>query len=544
MADDITHRRFRVPREDRSLLSIPALGVGPRLVDENRKLFSSSDCSLSGRSLADLRAATRREAAALARSFTSSLIQADLPETPLDSLVVTGHQPELFHVGVWAKNFAVGGVARQSHSAAMNLIIDNDTMSGTSLRIPAGSREQLRVERVLYDTPRPTQPWEEAHIRDPQTFQQFGSMVRDRMRTTWGFDPLIGSTWESAARQSSISDRLCDRFTTLRANVERSWGRNNLELPMSQLCETKSFLWFAAHLLLKLPELHAIYNEAVIDYRRTHRIRNRMQPVPNLDSVDGWLETPFWIWQRGDSVRGRLFARRTGSNCELRDEKDVFARFPLSDNGSLEDAVNILAELPTRGFRLRTRALTTTLFARVCLADLFVHGIGGAKYDEMTDRICERLFGLKAPQFLIFSATLHLPLGGAFGVTEGELRDINHKIRDLSYNPDRHLDSLPESLALMSEKSELLAAANEMREQNRLRGHLKPEQHRRLAEIRDKLRSYTGAVRVDYESIRAGLQAQLSANSLIRNREYSFVLYPEEVVRQFLSPLAEPSTAE
>ena len=41
--------------------------------------------------------------------------------------------------------------------------------------------------------------------------------------------------------------------------------------------------------------------------------------------------------------------------------------------------------LPSRGIRLRTRALTTTLFARYVLGDLFVHGIGGAKYDELGD---------------------------------------------------------------------------------------------------------------------------------------------------------------
>jgi hypothetical protein len=236
-----------------------------------------------------------------------------------------------------------------------------------------------------------------------------------------------------------------------------------------------------------------------------------------------------------------LFSRRIGSVCELRDEKEVFARFPLTDNGSLNDAVDVLGELPARGIRLRTRALTTTLFARVCLADLFLHGIGGAKYDEMTDRLCERLFGLKAPDFLTVSATLHLPLGGPFGTTESELRDINHKIRDLTYNPDRHLGDFSEATTLIKEKAELLTAANTLRESKQLRGRLNPAQHRRLAEIRAKLQSYTGTVRARYETARAKIQSQLAANSLIRNREYAFVLYPEDLVRQFLTPLAASS---
>ena len=77
----------------------------------------------------------------------------------------------------------------------------------------------------------------------------------------------------------------------------------------------------------------------------------------------------------------------------------MVARIPLSSEGSLEGAVRQLKDFPARGLRLRTRALTTTLFARLFLADLFVHGIGGAKYDAMTDQICERLFGMKAPSF-------------------------------------------------------------------------------------------------------------------------------------------------
>ncbi len=35
------------------------------------------------------------------------------------------------------------------------------------------------------------------------------------------------------------------------------------------------------------------------------------------------------------------------------------------------------------------RALTTTLFLRTFIADLFIHGIGGGQYDRLTDRIVE-----------------------------------------------------------------------------------------------------------------------------------------------------------
>ena len=538
MPEDTNHRHFRVPRDDRSLFALPPFEMAAGLVAGNQTRFATANCSLHGRTLADLRTSTRRQAVELALAYTTSLLQVEVPSVLTDSLVVSGHQPELFHVGVWAKNFAMAAVARQSCSVAVNLVIDNDTLNETSLRIPAGSRERLRVERMPFDAPQATQPWEEAIIRDRTTFEQFGSVVRKQIHDTWGFEPLIGSYWDSAIRQSRISNRLCDGLTAMRANVERKWGLHNLELPMSRLCETDSFRWFAAHLLIRASEVYRVYNEAVAEYRQSHRIRNRMQPVPDLERDGDWFESPFWIWKQGDIQRGRLFARQSGSDCELRDEKNVVARLRLTDHGTLDEAVNALREMSARGFRLRTRALTTTLFARVFLADLFVHGIGGAKYDEMTNQLCQRLFDLDAPEYLTVSATLYLPLGGAYGATDIQLRAINSQLRDLNYNPERHLMTSPEIAALVSRKSEILAEAKLLRATNQMHGRLNPAQHRKLNDIRESLLAQTKPIRSAYESTRMALQSQLASNALIRNREYSFALYPEELVRQFLNPLA------
>ena len=385
-------------------------------------------------------------------------------------------------------------------------------------------------------TCRASQPWEEATIRDLELFKKFGQSIRDFMEQNWKITPLAATAWDAAIRHRTVSDRLCDCFTALRATVERSWGQQNLELPMSRVCETDAFRWFFAHLMVRLPELHSIYNSTVANYRRTYRLRSRTQPVPNLDSVDDWYEAPFWVWRRGDSHRGRLFCRRVADICELRDESEVFLRLPVTNSGSLQGAVDLLAGLAEQGIRLRTRALTTTLYSRLCLADLFLHGIGGAKYDEMTDRLCEGLFGIKSPQFMTVSATLHLPLGGAFDTTESQLREIQHRIRDVRYNPDRHLEHSVGLSSLIAEKNELIEAARQRRQDKDVRGKLSAAQHRRLSEIRKILLSSIGSVLARYEADRDRIQARLSANALIRNREFSFVLYPEALLREFLLP--------
>ena len=50
------------------------------------------------------------------------------------------------------------------------------------------------------------------------------------------------------------------------------------------------------------------------------------------------------------------------------------------------------------------------MYARLFLCDLFIHGIGGGKYDEVTDNIIRRYYGVEPPAYLVLSATLHLPL--------------------------------------------------------------------------------------------------------------------------------------
>ena len=51
------------------------------------------------------------------------------------------------------------------------------------------------------------------------------------------------------------------------------------------------------------------------------------------------------------------------------------------------------------------------MFARYLLGDLFIHGIGGAKYDELGDAIAGEFFGIEPPSYLTLSMTLWLDLG-------------------------------------------------------------------------------------------------------------------------------------
>ncbi len=79
------------------------------------------------------------------------------------------------------------------------------------------------------------------------------------------------------------------------------------------------------------------------------------------------------------------------------------------------------------------------MFSRFLLGDLFIHGIGGAKYDELGNEIARRFFNFEPPGFLTLSLTLWLGLQDD-PATSAELAAVERQMRDLTFNPDRYLD--------------------------------------------------------------------------------------------------------
>ena len=99
----------------------------------------------------------------------------------------------------------------------------------------------------------------------------------------------------------------------------------------------------------------------------------------------------------------------------------------------------------------------TTLFARLLLGDLFVHGIGGAKYDQVTDLLIARFFGLEPPGYLTVTATLRLPIAHE-EPTLDDRRLIDSRLRELAYHPERHANrdcTVPAARIAMESKTAL-----------------------------------------------------------------------------------------
>jgi hypothetical protein len=171
----------------------------------------------------------------------------------------------------------------------------------------------------------------------------------------------------------------------------------------------------------------------------------------------------------------------------------------------------------------------------VFLADLFVHGIGGSKYDEATDSLMSDFFGISPPPYLTLSGTLHLPLGGPFDISAEDRSRLISRRRRMLYNAQEFLDPTQAS-ELVERKTTLIDHQNKDRldssDANRQRRRLRYQEFRT---VNQELNRHTIGARQALDGDLQRLERQLDANSVLTNREFSFCLFPEDLLGSFLS---------
>lgn len=509
MTDAIEYRRLRAPQQDGGTLIDPPRTEVADLLAQNQSLLVQ---------FRDAATLARRELIDAAFSYTRQYRDVAEPD-PTAPLLLAGHQPQMFHPGVWFKNFVLGQLAQDHSAVAVNLIIDSDAMRSASIRVPTGIIANPIAEAIPFDQAGGEVPYEEHAITDRELFESFAA----RAKTAIGPlvpNPMIQGFWPIVVERANVQSNLGLAISQARHTFEGRWGTSTLELPQSHLCEFASFRRFAISLLAEAARLRDVYNSAILDYRHANHIRSKAHPVPELIAHDGWVEAPFWIWTTDEPRRRRLFVKQSAGELLLTDRGQLKISLALSQETALEQ----LASLERRGIKLRTRALITTMFARLMLGDLFLHGIGGAKYDQVTDAIIRRYFGVEPPAFLTVTATLRLPIARP-NVSGDDLRRVEHQLRDLEFHPELWLDhSNVAAQKQVAEKRRWIATPQTRengRERCRAIRFVNESLQPRLSELHDKLIVERDALRHD-----------LTAEKILGSREYAFCLYPEENLRQ------------
>jgi hypothetical protein len=557
----IEYHRLRTPEENHAALVDPPFDRLATIVERNVRLRAEHDYDVQGRSLAELSEQARRELLSEAQRWTAAYRDVGHCDADEAGLVfLAGHQPEIFHPGVWLKNFTLGALARhpiggdtervpaqpsEGHfdvlpngpagAVAVNLLIDGDTVGDPALRVPAGSVAEPRIEVIPFDRPEPRIPYELRRIEDRRMFATFGRRVARRIAPLVP-DPLIEAYWPLVQQRMQQTENLGACLAQARHQLEAAWGLQTLEIPQSRICESEPFCWLVAHLLARLPRLWQIYNESVREYRRVHRTRSATHPVPELAAQQQWLEAPLWIFSAEDPRRRRLFARQQGDQIVLSDRQGLEIGLPLKPEGNATRTVTRLMELGRQGVKIRSRALITTLWARLALGDLFLHGIGGAKYDQVTDLLIERFFGLSPPGFMVLSATLHLPIERERVGTE-QPGAIRQQLRRLVYHPERYIDANNRDRTHGDQDPAELMAEKARWVQTPLTPRNARMRCQAIRRINRALQPWVQPRREGLLQLQAQAARALRAEQILASREYGFCLYPEKTFRGFVRGL-------
>ncbi len=276
------------------------------------------------------------------------------------AIIMTGHQAGIWHAGI-AEKFRVGAeLARTQQGVLVHVVVDHDLNDASLVHFPAlieqtvGTPTLLRL--ALERTPRP-------RASVPNTLRQPVRTMRPE-------------------RRHEVPAEIEPALHAIEVAIEAERHRANLALQMAH----------AANALLA-PSVRVDGTIAATEIASTtfaKALRNAFETAGVREhynaSIEGQRiaplaphELPFWKLDRATSTRE-----------------------PLYSNAAYE--------------LVAPRALALTAIARLVLCDTFIHGTGGARYDEAMEHWIGSAFGAElcaalAPR-IVATATRHAPLSG------------------------------------------------------------------------------------------------------------------------------------
>jgi hypothetical protein len=310
-------------------------------------------------------------------------------------LICSGHQAELYHPGVWIKLALIDRLARATGGRAVQIAVDSDAPKHLQLRWPNGGIElSPRMDSTI--------PW--AGRLPPPSADHLQIVMEEVKQATqqWDFKSLLPDFLASLTMTSQTQPNLC-------AAVVHAIQQLDHQLDLSyELCMTEP-IWssdpyfaFVLHLLTNAEKFAHSYNQALATYRAQERIKSPGRPMPDLAINSEQIELPFWLDDLTTGRRQRLAIMRTPAGLRL----DI-GRAALDISKS--SVSNLSQFYITNQIRIAPRALTLTMFLRLFACDQWIHGIGGARYDQVTDEIIRDFFRLDPPAFGVTTATLYFP---------------------------------------------------------------------------------------------------------------------------------------
>jgi hypothetical protein len=322
--------------------------------------------------------------------------------------ILTGHQVEFYHAGVWAKALFADRLARRVDGVAFDLLVDHDTLETPGFSVPTRNNGHWSRETICWTTGSAL-PVE--FLNSPNR-----NLRRDWMEKILNRSAVLSDALNFEFDQLNKSDlpNFADWMSHARRQLEMKLKVEIWHVPCSNMCNGAAWAGFVLWWVLHAYTWVQAYNEVLGEYRKVNGINNPGRPMPDLAVNEKYLELPFWIYSQG-SPKERLILERTSGRL-LCGDKTVETASLLGSAELIEAAHELRDRLMQTGLVVRPRALTLTMYVRLFVADLFVHGIGGALYDRITDQFLQKVLGVETAYSCVSAGWL-LPLEDYGGET-------------------------------------------------------------------------------------------------------------------------------
>lgn len=482
-------RRIEAPPSDGGVVVSPVGDELRRLIDENARRRRVRPAILAGRACVP----------ALA-----------------DIVIITGHQPEFLHPGVWIKQAVAAEVAVQAAGRAEFLLVDSDAAADAGLSWPVQSETGLHSVRLALPAVRGL-PFEAIEQRSTAAWHAwFSALPASMLADDETPLPDFVRAFLNGAADASYVERWKRGMSAVDQRVGVASLPARLASRLGDAGGSDAWWWFVAHCLLDSERCAATYNAALHAYRKRNGIQGQRHPMPDLTVGGGRCELPFWGLRAGEARMRVAIAARGVDGLELWAGDTKMGEVSTAE---LRRAPPAGIRALTGGCALRARALALTAFTRMVECDLFIHGLGGAAYDEIADDWMRSFFSFEPPGIAMATATLRLELPT---LTIGKWRpaDARRVLRDRQYNPQRLPLESTNAAELMAERSAAI------RESERLRQFLPIERAARRAAY-DRIRAANLALRRHIDPAIARLDdreiARVEAHNRVAERRDWFV---------------------
>ena len=438
--------------------------------------------------------------------------------------IVTGHQPGLCHPGVWIKNFLADKLARENKGTAFDIIIDSDCQAEIGCYLLTRNEKIKRKKEVLVKLGI-KQPFECCFVPDSDRFKDFYQKIRADIQS-FPDNPLIKyaeNFFKKGENALSVSGNIAEFLVKTRKGYEIEGDLFYLDIMLSRICKTDSFLLFTLHVAEDIKRFYEIYNRQLENYRISHKLRYKANPFPDLKKDMDKFEIPFWCIN--DNIRKPIWITLEGSYISFYSEDTCLFRYKKGDFGH---AIKIIDE---EQINMRPKAVLLTLFIRLFFANMFVHGLIGAKYDEIADGIMEKYFRVKPPQYIAASLTL-FPDFPVNRIQKNDIEKLKKIMRNIKFKPEIFEDrvegqeSKKKFKILVEQKHKLL------RQKPDKKG--KGEHYRKVKTVTENLSNFLNNYFLEIRDQLRILEEKEQENQIVCYREFPYFFFDVNRVKEMI----------